>query len=77
MSEQLVMRFKGGPLAKKSPIVMERDWPLPDLLPAPNWEGAYRKVDQSTMQFPQPGMLRGADYEWDADWRFDNQSPPA
>lgn len=62
------MRFHDGPL--KGDKIMDRTWPLPDLLPAPNWIGAYRKVDESVLEFPQPGMMRGAEYRWDPDWRL-------
>lgn len=68
--EKLVMRFHDGPL--KGSKVMERTWPLPDLIPAPNWIGAYRKVEESVSELPQisSGLLRGAEYKWDPSWRL-------
>lgn len=65
--EKLLMRFHDGPLVGDR--VMEREWPLPDEIPAPNGQGRYVKERESQLKAPQPGVLRGAEYRWDGDWR--------
>lgn len=72
--EDLVMRFHGGPL--DGDRIMERTWPLPDEIPAPNGIGRYVKTDESKVErtLATAKFLRGAEYAWDADWTLESEA---
>ena len=62
MSEQIALRMSGGPWAGTR--LAQLHWPAPDTVPDPEGRGEYRKIAQSQLAQPVPGIVRGAEYEW-------------
>jgi len=67
MMETFLMRFVGGPAGGETRVVEPggplHGWPLPDVVEGNG--GEYRKVGESQLG-PTPGILRGAEYQWEA-----------
>lgn len=65
MSEQFLIRTKGGPHPGTRAVDVY-PWPLPDVLAVPGEPGYYKKSSESQLP-PMPAdgrVLRGAEYEW-------------